>query len=204
MGVSITSKLLDQIGLLLGFISGIPLIPEVFRLLPIEKLEEAIEKLLLKIESASLVARRIYPFFSYKTIWIGSEEEVEKHERSNLIIALIFPILWILLLVFMPRIFTTIWFSFVLIATLYIVGLGGKRKFRSLGTRVSRSSRLVLYMSFFPLMMLLWAILVIFRFLVRRIRRYFSTKDVVRTSLTIIAIIMFILSNIFQFIATLI
>ena len=61
MGIFITAKLLDQIGLLLGFISGFLLIPEIINFLPLTKLQKSIELLLRKFENWTRFPLRFSP-----------------------------------------------------------------------------------------------------------------------------------------------
>jgi len=62
MTTVITSKLLDQIGLLLGFISGLLLIPEVINFLPLLKMQKSIENRLYSFDNwAKRFPQKFYP-----------------------------------------------------------------------------------------------------------------------------------------------
>jgi hypothetical protein len=103
MGTYITGNLLDQIGLILGFISGLLLIPEVFNLLPIEKLETSIESQLSNFENwATRFPLRFTPP-SWRYLYT-EEQRTTVIEPKTAIRTLIFSIVWIAILVLGIRI----------------------------------------------------------------------------------------------------
>src|SRR5215216_7311183 len=93
MGTYITAKLLDQIGLVFGFLSGILLIPEIINFLPLTKIQKSIEDHLYIFNRwARRFPQRFYPpSWEYKF----TENEREAIEPKTAIRTFIFSIVWI-------------------------------------------------------------------------------------------------------------
>lgn len=87
-----SANCLDRIGLILGLLSGLLLIPEVFKLLQVELFQKAIEKQLDKFETWSKFPLRFQPP-SWKKSY--SQAQREALEPITAISALIFSIVWI-------------------------------------------------------------------------------------------------------------
>jgi len=104
-----TANHLNQLGLFLGLISGLLLIPEVFRLIPFEYLSERIDKLLNNFEAKAKFPIRFHPP-SWKITF--SEEQREKYiEPITAVLGLVFSIIWV----------ATVMFGFVTSSKFFII-----------------------------------------------------------------------------------
>ena len=208
MGTYITANVLDQIGLILGFISGLLLIPEVFNLLPTEKLEISIESQLSSFENwATRFPLRFTPS-SWRYLYT-EEQRTTVIEPKTAIRTLIFSIVWIVILVLGIRTSsqTLIGLS-VFIVT--ITAFGGVIRIHSLWPKLSVMTLVLMFIVSVlllvfgtPLISVIRVILLVLRRIAATMSNYFSKKDVLRWGLTLLAIIAFIASNVLQFIATL-
>ena len=88
-----TANHLNQLGLFLGLISGLLLIPEVFRLIPFEYLSERIDKLLNNFEATTKFPIRFHPP-SWK-IFFSAEQREKYIEPITAVSGLIFSIIWV-------------------------------------------------------------------------------------------------------------
>lgn len=206
MGIFITAKLLDQIGLVLGFVSGVLFIPEIFNLIPLAKLEKSIEKQLGMLENwATFPLKFSPPSWKYKF----ADEDRMEIERITAVRSLIFSIVWITILL-MGILFSSKLLIFLCFLILITVVIGNIRKHFPSFYLVSGTQKiLVFFSSLFllvlitPLISLIRVVMLILRAVIAKVNNYYSTHEVLRSSLTLFAILAFIISNIFQFIATL-
>ena len=207
MGIYITAKLLDQIGLLLGFISGLLLIPEIINFLPLMKFQKSIEGQLYKFENwARFPLRFSPPSWKYEF----TEEQREAIEPITAIRTLIFSIIWIVLLV-IGTLFSSKLLIVLSVGILIVVTLGNLGKHLPLWPHFCALKLIFIFITLLfilailtPPISLLRVIMLILRSIVTRVNSFFSIHDILRTFLTMLAIVLFIISNILQFIATLV
>jgi hypothetical protein len=206
MDAFITAKLLDQIGLVLGFVSGGLLIPEVINLLPLTKIQNSIEGWLAAFENwAKRFPRRFYPP-SWKMKY--TEDEREGRESITAIRTLIFSIVWMTILARGILLSST----FLILLGLgipFLITLGNMVVHLTLWRWIKPVALVIIFISFFlilifvtPLLSLVRVVLLFLRPIVSWVHRFFSVRQILRTSLIALAIIFFILSNILQFVAT--
>jgi hypothetical protein len=205
MGTFITAKLLDQIGSLLGFISGLLLIPEIINFLPLIKFQKTIAHLLHIFENWTRFPLRFSPpSWKYKY----TEEQREAIEPITAIVTFIFSISWMAILV-IGLLFSS---KILIILSFDILIITAARNIRRINYLWPHLSVLTLISMFIvalfmlaiitPPVSLLRVVMLILRSVITSIHRFFSIHDVLRTSLTLLAIILFVISNILQFIAT--
>jgi hypothetical protein len=198
------AKLLDQIGLMLGFISGILLIPEVINFFPLEKFQKSIENGLIRFENWARFPLGFGPP-SWKKF---RDEEREAIERKTAIRTLIFSLTWMAILA--RGIVTSSTFLIgLVIGILMVIALGHIVVYLPLWQRLSPVKFVIAFIGLFfglmvvtPLFSLVRVVMLILRSIVSRMHSFFAVHDILRTSLTVLAIILFIISNILQFIAT--
>ena len=200
-----TAKCLDQIGLVLGFISGLLLIPEIINV--IARLEKPIEKQLNKFELWTKFPLRFSPpSWKYKY----TDAQREAIEPLTAIRSLIFSVAWIALLVIGILLPSTV---FVLLSQIILIAvvIGNMRKHIPLLPRVSVWKKIYIFFGGYflialltPIVSLIRVIFLILQVIVTTVNNFFSKHDVLRNMFLIVAIIFFILSNILQFWATLI
>lgn len=206
MDTFITAKLLDQIGLLLGFISGFLLIPEIINFLPLMKLQSSIEHGLHRFENFSRFPLNYSPP-SWKTRY--TEEQREAIEPFTSIVTFIFTIAWMAMLVigilFSSNIPIILSFGLLIVVTFRNV-----RRIYFLWPHLSVLTLISMFIVglfmlaiITPPVSLVRVVLLILRSIITRVYSFFSIHDILRTSLTLLAIILFIISNILQFLATL-
>lgn len=207
MDTNITAKLLDQIGLVFGFVSGILLIPEFVNFLSLSKVQKSIEGRLAVFDSwARRFPQRFYPLsWRYKF----TDEERQAREPKTAIRTLIFSIVWMTILA--RGIFTSSTLLIVLgLSILIFIALGNMVLHLTLWRSISPIGLVMIFIGmlfilavFTPLISLARVILLVFRPIGSRMQSFFSVHDILRTFLTMLAIILFILSNTLQFVATL-
>jgi hypothetical protein len=207
METSITAKSLDQIGLLLGFISGILLIPEIINFLPLTEVQKSIEGRIYDFDRwARRFPQRFYPpSWKYKF----TEEEREATEPKTAIRTFIFSIVWIAMLIRGIAISST--FLIVMgLGILILVALGNMAVHLTLWRFISPVKLFIIFIGMLliltlatPLISLARVVLLFLRPIVSWVHRFFSVREILRASLVALAIILFILSNILQFVATL-
>lgn len=207
MDTVITAKMLDQIGLSLGFISGFLLIPEIINFLPLTKVQKSIEGRLYAFDSwAKRFPQKFYPpSWKYKF----TEEEREAREPKTAIRTLIFSIVWMAILargILLSSTFLILLGSGILL----VVTLGNMVVHLTLWRFLSPVRLVIIFIgmlfilaAFTPLISLARVILLILRSIGSWVQSFFSVHDILRTVLTLLAIILFIISNILQFVATL-
>lgn len=207
MSTYITAKLLDQIGLVLGFISGILLIPEIINFLPLTKIQTSIEGGLFGFDRWA----RKFPQRFYPPSWENkfTEKERDAIEPKTAIRTFIFSIVWIFILISglinSSALLIIVGFGFLLLVT-----LGNMVVHLTLWRFISPAKLVMIFIGMFvilalatPLISLIRVLLLLLRPIVSWIHSFFSVREILRTSLTALAIILFILSNILQFVATL-
>jgi hypothetical protein len=206
MGTYINAVWLDRMGLILGFISGLLLIPEVFNRIPAERIERWLERQLDRTEQLARFPTRFSPP-SWKTRL--TPEQREASELPTAVASLIFSMVWIALLVIGLR----LQIKFLVILVIAIVGLTAIRKvsrIHALSPRIGPIEGIAMVLTALailivgtPIISLIRVIMLIVRSAVGRMHRFSTTHDVLRNALTIFAIVAFILSNVLQFLATL-
>src|SRR6185503_17651999 len=208
MTIVITLKLLDQIGLLLGFISGLLLIPEVINFLPLLKMQKSIENRLYSFDNwAKRFPQKFYPP-SWKHKF--TEEQRESIEPKTAIRTFMFSFVWISMLLWgissSSPILVVLSLSIVTVVALgnMFTHLTFWRFINPMKLIIIFTVMLVILTVFTPLISLARIVLLIARIIVLRVRNFFSLHDILRTLLTLLAIILFIISNILQFVASLI
>ena len=202
-----TSTQLDQLGLILGLISGLLLIPQIFELIPFEHLEKRIGLWLTSLESKTKLPIRFHPP-SWKIFF--SEEQREKYiEPITAFLGLVFSIVWIGTIVFgivmNSKFFILIGLMMPLSTTIQKVmdfrnNMPGAKRYNIFILFVP-SLLLMVFLS--PFSSLFRVIFLILRYIVTSIKNYFLKHMALRNLMTVFAIIAFIASNILQFIATL-
>jgi hypothetical protein len=206
------AKQLNLIGLVLGLISGLLLIPELFNLIPLNKIEEAIEKGFDKFVSWTKISNKLHPL-SWKILFSESERE-ERIEPITAFGGLIYSVLWISTVIFGiiigSEFFIIFGFLVPFISALHRI-LTLKENAKITGIRVG-----IIKLLIFFIVALITTITItgpislvrVFLLILRKSfswgEKFFSSHDVLRASLTILAILSFIISNILQIIATII
>lgn len=207
MGLSITAKLLDQIGLVLGFISGFLLIPEVINFLPLTKVQTSIEGRLSAFDRwAKRFPQKFYPpSWKYKF----TEKEREALEPKTAIRTFIFSIVWMAILIRGILISST-FLILVSLGILMLVAIGNMVVHLTLWRFISPAKLAIIFIGMLlilavatPLISLVRVIMLLLHPIVSWVHNFFSVREMLRTSLTLLAIIFFILSNVLQFLATL-
>ena len=145
MGVYITAKLLDQIGLFLGFISGLLLIPEIINFLPLMKFQKSMESQLHKIEDWARFPLKFSPP-SWK--YMFTAEQREAIEPITAIRTLIFSMVWIAMLV-MGTLFSSRFLIVFSFGILIVVALGNIEKHLPLWRRLSVLQLVFIFLLFF-------------------------------------------------------
>ena len=196
---------LNRIGLILGLISGLLLTPEVVNRIPVDRLEQALENWLSKLEIWLKFPLRFHPL-SWKIIF--SEKQREAIEPITAISGLIFSIIWISTLV-SGIVLSSRFFVILSLMTLVIITLRQLRVFHTKGFPLNAANftkyffiGFILLSTITPILSLVRVILMILRALAKRVRKLFNTHEVLRVSLTTFAILTFIISNLLQLIAT--
>lgn len=200
-----TANLLNRIGLALGLLSGLLLIPEVLNLIPIERLEKSIRKYLDGLENWAKFPLKFHPPYWKRSL---TEEQRNFIEPITAISALVFSFTWIATfitgLVLSSR--------FFMILSLMILAAGVFRSMGSYPAQVLRSSGRNIFLIFLfalfliaiatPPVSVIRVLLLSFRAIVVRVKRRFSKNDALRNLLITLAVVAFILSNVLQFFAT--
>lgn len=206
MGIYLTAKYLDQAGLILGFVSGMLLIPEVFKMIPAEKFERWLERQLHRTERFAGSPTKFSPP-SWKVLL--TQEQREAVEFPTACASFILSIVWIALLVIglqlRLKILILLAVGIVVITAFSVVARGQAvwRGANAIQLLLMFLSAVALLAVGTPIVSLIRLLMLILRAIVGRIHRFSTTHDVLRSTLTIFAIFAFILSNVLQFLATL-
>lgn len=197
---------LNQLGLFLGLVSGLLLIPEIFRLIPFEYLEKRIGLWLNNLEVKAKLPIEFHPP-SWKRFF--SEEQREKYiEPITAISGFIFSVIWVGTVIFglaiSSKFFILVGFLSPLYATIQKIII-----FRERVPEIKRKNFVVVFIFSFAIMIFVSPFASLFRvsflalrFFVNSIKRYFSKHMALQNLFTIFAIIAFIISNVLQLIAT--
>ena len=200
-----TANHLNQFGLLLGLISGLLLIPEVFRLIPFESLNERIDKLLSNFD-----AKTKFPMIFHPPSWkmFFSAEQREKYiEPITAISGLVFSVIWVGTVMFGLITASRFFMIFGFIPPLYVIfrnliefrnNLRETKRYNLVGLLVIS----LIMMLFSPAISLLRVVFLILRYFVSKMKQYFAKHMAIQNLMTTFAIIAFIISNILQLIAT--
>jgi len=195
---------MNRIGLWLGLVSGLMLIPEVINLIPIDRLERAIERLLSTLENFSNIPQKLHPPSWQQTF---SEEGRKKYiEPLTAILGFVSSITWIATIAIGA--YTSSNF-FVILGFILPAYIAIERILQIYGFRLSitRFIVLFLYSLIFTLIVappisLIRILLLMFRAIILRLKNVFVGREVLRAAITLIAILLFIASNILQLLAT--
>jgi hypothetical protein len=200
-----TPNLLNRIGLALGLLSGLLLIPEVLNLIPIERFEMSIRKNLDFLGSWAKFPLRFHPPYWKRTF---TPEQRDIIEPITAVSAFVFSFTWVMILVMGLRLSS----KFFIFLSLIILLVGVFRSMGSYPAQVLRSSgRNTLLVFFFALSLiaivtppisLIRIFLIILQAIVTKVKQQFSKGDVLRKLLIALAVIIYIVSNILQFVAT--
>ncbi|HRJ74454.1 MAG TPA: hypothetical protein PLX90_00575, partial [Anaerolineales bacterium] len=181
-------------------ISGLLLIPEVLNLIPIDKFENVIKNSLSKLENFTNIPQRFHPR-SWKLMY--SEENRQKYiEPITAILGFISSTTWIITVVLglsLPSKFL------VLLGLMLPVYISIERIIQSHGFRLSVWRFILLFISSLFATMIIAPPITLFRILllvlypfVIAIKKLFLRDNILRSIITILAILLFIASNIFQ------
>lgn len=201
-----TSNQLNQLGLFLGLISGLLLIPEIFKLIPFDYLEKRIDAGLNDLEAKTKFPMRFHPP-SWK-IFFSNEQREKYIEPITAISGLIFSFIWVGAIVFGFLINSKFFMLLGLIPPLYTTvqiiidfknNVPGAKRHNIFIVFVFSLSLMIFLSPFSSLFRVMFLIL---RFFVNRVKNYFLRHMALQNLMTILAIIAFIVSNILQFIAT--
>jgi len=201
-----TPNQLNQLGLFLGLISGLLLIPEIFKLIPFDYLEERIDAGLNDLEAKTKFPIKFHPP-SWKILF--SEEQREKYiEPITAVSGLIFSVIWVGTIMFGLFINSNFFILLGLIPPFYTT----VQKIVDFRNNVPGAKRHNIFVVFvFSLLLMIFlspfssffrVVFLILRFFVNSIKKYFSKHMVLQKLLIIFAIVAFIFSNILQLIAT--
>ena len=195
---------LNRTGLWLGLISGLLLIPEVFNLIPIDQLQNLLTKLLGKLETLSGFPVTLHPK-SWQRFF--SKEGRQKYiEPITAVLGLLSTSTWIITIA--VGVYTSSIFL-ILLGLVLPVYVSVERTLQFFSGRLSITNFIVSFLfsillSLFiaPLISLVRVIILILRFMILSAKRLFIRNKVLRTIFTVIAITLFIISNILQLLAT--
>src|SRR5687768_13423534 len=187
MGLFVSAKLLDQIGLVLGFISGFLLIPEIINFLPLTKVQASIEGRLSAFDRwAKRFPQRFYPpSWKYKF----TEREREALEPKTAIRTFIFSIAWMAILIRGILISSTL-LILVSLGILMLVALGNMAVHLTLWRFISPLKLVIIFIGMLlllavatPLISLVRVVMLLLRPVVSGLHNFFSVRETLRTSL---------------------
>ena len=201
-----TPERLDQVGLVLGLISGLLLIPEVFNLIPVERLQAALEARLRRLAVWTQFPLRYGPP-SWKVIY--TSEERAALEPTSAIRSLLFSLVWITLLLLGIRLYMDALVVLVVVI-LVAVTLGNVLRHKARLPRLGAIKVILLFATLIfmlaavtPLVSLLRVVLLLLRALAIKFQGAASRHGTMRRLLTVLAVAAFIVSNVLQLVATL-
>lgn len=202
-----TSNLLNQIGIVLSLLSGLLLTPEIFNLIPVQQFDNKINDAFTRFEMWTKFPLNFHPPSWKRTLSYAQREAIEP---ITSVLGLIFSLIWISTLFF--GIYFKLWVFIVLsLITISLTVLSHLRTLSLKGYKINVLNFIFYFLFAFLILTLVspgGSILRIGMLIVRRlslgIKRLFVKYGGLRNLLIAFAIIAFILSNLLQFIATLI
>lgn len=194
---------MNRIGLWLGFISGLLLIPEVVNMIPSERFENAIRDILSSFERFSNLPQQFHPL-----LWqiLYTEEARKKYiEPVTAVLGLLASTTWTSTVI--VGLITSSRF-FLALGLLLPIYIAIERIIQKHGFSLPIYRFLILFftsilfsLALAPLTSFARVLLLLLRTIVIGFQRIFSRHAVIRSLVTLIAILLFVASNIFQLLA---
>lgn len=195
---------MNRLGLWLSFFSGLLLIPEIANLIPSDWLEKKIEKSLGILEDYTNFPQKLHPQSWQKFF---SEEGRKKYiEPITAILGFVSSATWIITIL-MGVLSSS---KFLIVLGFFLpVYISFERIFQVYGFKLSIFRFILLFatsvfisLTIAPIFSLIRILLLPIQAVIVVLRNYFTRHHVVRSMILIVAIVMFVLSNIFQLLAS--